>query len=284
MPSQPSEFSAATIQAIGSYVYALADEWDQIFYIGKGERNRVFQHVAEVRQRMNDPERMLDFPYLREPEFDEADSNGIGPKHQRIADLLRREVEPRMYIIREGLTEDQALVIESALISVLDWQLKGALTNQIAGYGTFHFGLKTVAELEATRGEPFRVADLPELGKAQEVIAINVNRRWKEVTAETTTLLDISKGDWRLNRDRAEKCPYAIIHSGGIVRGVFKIKGWHISKIPGRWVFEPQDPAPLRGNRFTDKNASSVFVPGGSGSQNPIRYVKIFPKGVTRSA
>ena len=70
-----------------------------------------------------------------------------------------------MYIVREGLTPEQALLIEAALISVLDWQLGGALTNQVSGHGTTHFGLKTVQDLEATKGEPFRIADLPGLAE-----------------------------------------------------------------------------------------------------------------------
>lgn len=263
-------FSPATIEAIGSYVYALTDENDRIFYVGKGQGNRVFEHVEEVRRLVrSDPAGLLE-----QSDADDADSNGMGPKRQRIAELLRRRTEPRMYIIREGLTPEQALLVEADLISVLDWQLEEALTNQAAGHGTAHFGLKSVDELEATKGEPFRVADLPDLGDAQEVIAINVNRRWSEVISGQSTLLDVSRGHWKLSKQRAEKCPYAVIHANGIVRGVFKIRAWHGPDSEGRCIFEPEHDAPLLGSQFSQKNASSLFGPAGSGSQNPIRYVR----------
>lgn len=180
-----------------------------------------------------------------------------------------------MYVVREGLTPEQALLIEAALISVLDWQRGGVLTNQVAGHGTTHFGLKSVHELEATKGEPFRLSELPDLADSEEVVAINVNRRWAEVVANKSTLLDVSKGRWKLGKDRASRCPYAIVHANGIVRSVFKVKEWHGPDSEGRFTFEPFDQAPMAGPRFSQKNASSLFGTAGSGSQNPIRYVRL---------
>lgn len=264
-------FSAATVEAIGSYVYVLTDQDDRIFYIGKGQGNRVFGHVDEVRRLLQaDPSRRLEMPA-----DDDAQDVGMAPKRQRVADILRAGKTPGMYIVREGLTPEQALLIEAALISVLDWQMDGVLTNQSAGHGTGLFGLKSVADLEATKGQAFRISDLPNLGKCKEVIAINVNRRWLEVGKNGTTLLDIAKGIWRLNPTRASKCPYAIIHANGIVRGVFAIEGWNGPDDEGRFTFMPKDPQPLAGANFCQRNASSLFGATGSGSQNPIRYVPV---------
>ena len=264
-------FSAATVEAIGSYVYMLTDQDDRIFYIGKGQGNRVFGHVDEVRRLLQaDQSRRLEMPA-----DDDAQDVGMAPKRQRVADILRAGETPGMYIVREGLTPEQALLIEAALISVLDWQMDGVLTNQSAGHGTGLFGLKSVADLEATKGQAFRISDLPNLGKCKEVIAINVNRRWLEVGKNGTTLLDIAKGIWRLNPTRASKCPYAIIHANGIVRGVFAIEGWNGPDDEGRFTFMPKDPQPLAGANFCRRNASSLFGATGSGSQNPIRYVPV---------
>lgn len=271
-------FSPATIEAIGSYVYVLADAGDRIFYVGKGQGNRVFEHVGEVRQLLKgDPNGLL-----QSAEDENVNTDGLSPKRQRIAEMLRQGHEPRMYIVREGLTPEQALLIEAALISVLDWQLEGLLTNQVAGHGTAHFGLKTVQELEATRGEPFRLVDLPGLEESEEVIAINVNRRWAEVVAGKSTLLDISSGRWKLNRQRASRCRYAVIHANGIVRGVFEIEKWDGPDRDGRFTFEPVHQEPMEGPSFSQKNASSLFGPGGSGSQNPIRYVRLPQSGQAR--
>jgi hypothetical protein len=264
-------FSPATVEAIRFYVYALADSDDRIFYVGKGQGNRVFDHVEEVRQLVgNDPDGLL-----CQPEADDSDESGMGLKRHRIAELLRAETPPRMYIIREGLTPEQALLVEAVLISVLDWQLDEALTNQVAGHGTARFGLKTVEELEATKGEPFRLTNLPNLAESEEVIAININRRWAEVVAGKSTLLDVSKGRWKLSKQRASRCRYAIIHANGIVRGVFKVKEWQGPDSEGRFTFVPDHEAPLQGEGLSQKNASSLFGTAGSGSQNPIRYVRV---------
>ncbi len=264
-------FSPATVEAIGSYVYALADLEGRIFYVGKGQGNRVFDHVEDVRRLLTaDPMRLLETP-----EDENVDNEGLSLKRQRIAALLRTGSEPSMYIVREGLTHEQALLIEAALISVLDWQLGGELTNQVSGHGTTQFGLKTVQDLEATKGESFRIADLPGMSESEEVIAININRRWAEVVAKKSTLLEVSKGRWKLSKQRASQCRYAIIHANSIVRGVFELKQWEGPDSEGRFTFVPVHEAPLPGARFSQKNASSLFGTAGSGSQNPIRYIRL---------
>lgn len=263
-------FSQATVEAIKSYVYALVDDENRIFYIGKGEGNRVFNHVDEVRRLLLN-NNQLDEVSAAEDQDDSIDSSS--PKHQRIASLLKKGFDPIKYIIREGLTPEQALLIEATLISVLDWQLQGGLTNQVSGHGTYHFGLKTVEELEATKGAPFQLDKLPGLKRLDQIVAINVNRRWPEVVARKSTLLEISKGCWKLSLSRAQECKYAIIHANGIVRGVFEIKKWCGPDKDGRLTFEPVCMEPMSGPGLSQVNASSLFG-NSSGSQNPIRYIR----------
>lgn len=267
-------FSPATIEAIGSYVYVLADKEDKIFYVGKGQGNRVFAHVEEVRRLLGEnPAREFSTS-----EDDDFDAEGMSLKQQRIAELLRAGFEPAMYIVREGLTPEQALLIEAALISVLDWQLGGALTSQIAGHGEARFGLKSVQELEAIKREPFRLSafsERPEPSASKEAIAININRRWPEVVASQRTLLKVSQGCWRVNVQRASQCGYAIIHANGIVRGVFTVACWEGPDEDGRFTFVPVDPAPILGDEFSNKNASSLFGIAGNRSRAPIRYVQL---------
>jgi len=181
-----------------------------------------------------------------------------------------------MYVVREGLAPNEALLIEAVLIQVLDWQTEGKLTNAVSGHGASAFGLKSVAELEATKGRPFNVRDLPGLEGVKEVIAINVNRRFAEVESGKVTLLDIAKGYWKLGDERAGKCPYAIVHARGIVRGVFRLAGWKPSeKNLSRYEFIPAENEPLAGDAFSNRNVSDLFEGARIGSQNPIRYIPV---------
>lgn len=271
-----TQFSASTIEAIKSYVYVLTDENDQVFYVGKGNGNRVFAHVNEVRELMQKGASLSD-------ESAEADDNDtgtrldpIGPKRQQIASMLRLGRQPGMFIVRDCLTDGEALLIESVLIDIIDWQLGGKLTNAVSGHGASAFGLKPVAELEATKGQSFRVSDLPDLGSAKEVVAINVNRRYSAVESGKSTLLDIAKGYWKLGLTRAQACPYAVIHARGIVRGVFRLKGWKSSsEMLGRYEFVPAGAEPLVGEAFSNRNVGGLFDGAGIGSQNPVRYIPV---------
>mgnify|MGYP006314368007 FL=1 len=273
--SSNTEFSPSTIEAIKCYVYMLTDDAGRAFYVGKGTGNRIFSHVNEVREWMASgtplPSEELDA--VDAPATNEQDA--MGPKREKIAQLLGEGKIPGMYIVREGLSRDEALLVEAVLIQVLDWQRDGTLTNAVSGHGASAFGLKSVDELEATKGLPFDVASLPDLGSAREVIAINVNKRFHEVESGKMTLLDISKGWWKLRVARANECPYAIIHARGIVRGVFRIVHWQPSEAKDRYEFVSTSTAPLAGAEFSNRNIGGLFGGTTGNSQNPIRYVAV---------
>ena len=86
------EFSKATIENIGYYVYCLVDSRDKtIFYIGKGCGNRVFAHELEMAEH---------------------------EKNKRISDIKSSGAQVEKYIIRHGLTEIEAFHLEAALIDL----------------------------------------------------------------------------------------------------------------------------------------------------------------------
>lgn len=257
-------FSPATIQTIGHYVYALTDENDDIFYIGKGVDNRVFNHVQDARNLITANTNKQD-----EAQLDDAETNGMSLKTQKIIEMLNKSKVPGMYIIRHSLTEENAFLLESTLIDVLDWQLKGNLTNQVAGHGAARYGLASVADIEAAHGADFNLENLDGLESNQEVLFINVKKRWPEVKDGTATLSEISRGDWRLNIQRAKFCPYAIIHANGIVKGVFSISAWHEEE-NNRFRFTYNQQIDIQPG-----NIAGLFPNGLRYSQNPIRYLKI---------
>jgi uncharacterized protein len=95
------------------YVYLLIDPSDdRVFYVGKGRGNRCFQHIAEA-------------------EHTSQDSIDDYPKLDRIRSIGRtgRVV---IRVLRHGLTDEAALLVESAAIDLLS---PDGLTNRVVGHG-----------------------------------------------------------------------------------------------------------------------------------------------------
>ena len=112
-----SQFSEAVCEKIGYYVYVLIDPRDsKIFYIGKGKGNRIFSHITCALETEEDDDK---FKLIREIKN------------------ARQKVEH--YILRHGLTEKEALEIESACIDLIGLDY---LTNQVKGYNSWEYGKK----------------------------------------------------------------------------------------------------------------------------------------------
>lgn len=123
------QFGKKVIENLGYYVYALIDPRDnKIFYIGKGCKNRVFQHCLAAIQ-----------------EDDET------LKLDTIRAILNSGLEVGHYILRHRLSEELALQMESLLIDVLTYSAfntEHVLSNIKGGYHQWNEGIKTVEEIE----------------------------------------------------------------------------------------------------------------------------------------
>ena len=88
------------------YVYLLVHpDTHQIFYVGKGNNGRVFSHVEKVKTKLKNGEKIY------------------SKKENIIADILKSgksDKSPLMYIVRYNLEEDEAFLIESVLIELLN--------------------------------------------------------------------------------------------------------------------------------------------------------------------
>ena len=89
-----NEFSPSVAENIGSYVYCLIDPIkNEIFYIGKGKGNRVFNHLKIA-----------------------LETSVESDKLDRIREIKKQGIEPKHFIIRLHLTEDEAQKVEATLI------------------------------------------------------------------------------------------------------------------------------------------------------------------------
>ena len=234
------EFKQSVIESLGHYVYCLVDPRDnRIFYIGEGCGNRVFNHAYDA---LNDNLQSLKLDVIR--------------------DIISQGMEVKYYIIRHGMTQDVAFLVESVLIDLLTYEpfnLESILTNIQSGHHQWDRGIKTVEEINS-------IYDCTEIEPEwdDKLIFININKTY--VTGERGSIYEATRKYWRLNGNRARQATYALAVYRGIGRAVFKPTRWYLSKdYPGRWEFDGDE---IENSPYLNKNTRKIV----SGSQNPISY------------
>lgn len=273
MKEHPQAFSNAAAEALLHYVYMLTiPETGRPFYIGEGVGSRVFEHVKEAAVALAAADWLptqddLDNDVgLRAEGDDETQSRKI----RSLMDILARRKMPGMYILREGMSQQEALRMEGACIDLLqymfDRDLVTGLTNLNAGHGTATF--RSVEDVEAAHGESFDLDALPDRDPTREVLFLNINHRWGEVrqvdpTVAPKSLLEASQ-EWRLDPQRAARCQYVVVHALGVVRGVFRVTGWSQRNGEGRINFyaDTTPPDGLPGPALRNKNVGELFRRG----------------------
>jgi hypothetical protein len=109
------DFFPGMARKLGWYVYALRDPRDgHLFYVGKGQGNRAFQHARTALR--TGGERNL--------------------KLKRIREIRAAGHEPVVEVVRYGLPDEKtAYLIESVVIDALTLGQPAELANPIAGHG-----------------------------------------------------------------------------------------------------------------------------------------------------
>lgn len=139
-------FSQSVIEQLDYYVYFLLDpRTNDVFYIGKGIGNRVFDHLEGA-----------------------IETDVEAEKHSIIRDIIDSGNTVSHYILRHGLTEKTAFEIEAALIDFIG---VNNLTNLQGGHYSDDYGIKTVDEVSA-------MYDAKELSTDEPAILININKRY----------------------------------------------------------------------------------------------------------
>lgn len=193
-------FGEKTIQELGSYVYALLDEENKPFYVGKGYGNRVFNHV--------DMSIKEDISTL---------------KYDKIREIGHGNV--KYVIIRHGLTEEESFIVESSCIDLLFF-LGYPLTNIQSGHKSLTKGLMSANEINRIyNAEPLD-------SMAEDCVIININRSYDNIRRNNHSLpsdseiYDATKGIWAMDIKRAEQKKYVLSVYKGLVVEVFEVKKW----------------------------------------------------------
>lgn len=242
-------FPKKVIERLKHYVYLYVDPRDgDIFYVGKGRANRCFAHLH---------------------------AHAGSDKVERIDELRKLGLKPRIELLKWGLSEQEALLVEAAVIDLLGVD---HLTNLVKGHGAGHGQRGTVEDVAA-------VLDAREAKITDPVILIRINKAFR-YGMTTHELYDATRSAWKVAPEKHNPQPqYALAVYHGIVREVFSIATWvvggstmRVMDPDGRGRPEEQRRREFVGcvaddrvrKRYVGKSVAAHLEPG---SQNPVTYV-----------
>ncbi|NVJ65767.1 MAG: hypothetical protein HWE16_04710 [Gammaproteobacteria bacterium] len=231
-------FSQATIENLGYYVYFLKDPRNnEVFYVGKGVGNRLFNHLECALETVNESEKL-----------------------ERIRDIQASGQSVKHFILRHGLNEKDAFEVEAALIDFIGMS---NLSNMQGGHYSNDYGLKTAEEISAMYEAKNFQTELP-------VMLININKLYdREMTSDE--LYQATRQSWVVG-ERRNNVKYGIATYRGLTREVYKIDGWYHVPEHGanRWGFSGELAEEAIRQKLIYKSITDYFK---KGAANPIKYV-----------
>jgi uncharacterized protein len=259
----PADLPLEVAERLGPYyVYVLVDPSDEsVFYVGKGSKQRLLAHGREA-----------DLTLGAKPR---------SSKVRRIHAIREAGYEPRVDVVRHGLDESQALLVEAALIDSLD-----GLENAAGGHDS-QLGRQPLSEYAARYGAP------PVADDAPPVVLIRVGR-WREMVEEmepglsrrgngyrpgisSQELIDSARGWWKISPAsvRRRGIRHAVAVFDGVTRAIMEIGAW-TQRDDGRWAFTatPIRDGPVFSAWVGPLGKRVTFV---AAARNPITYWPLQP-------
>lgn len=243
MPEIRYEITPQVAKLLKSYVYIYIDPRNgKPFYVGKGRGNRLFSHLR-----------------------DKSDTEKVA----RIAEIQRSGKEPQIEILRYGLSDSEARLVEAASIDLIG---KAKLTNQMAGHHEGSYGRITSKNVVS-------MINARKVRVQHKAILLTINSLYRSDMSKEE-LYETTRGIWKVGEAGRNKVEYAFGLYQGIVLEVYRIKKWYPAgtlkyrtrdtsgfKGSGRWEFS--------GSVAEDIRDEYVDFSVGKAGQNPVRYVNI---------
>lgn len=190
-------FDERTKQNLNHYVYLLIDPTtDKPFYIGKGQNNRVFDHVNCA-----------------------LEKEEISDKYDKIREIKKNNNDVKHVIVRHGLTEKEAYSVEASIIDVFDY-LQFGITNIVGGHKSIEKGLMTTDEIKRI----YNAEPLTEI--SNQCVIININRQYKRGYGEES-IYQATKETWTINKSRIKNLKYVLSEYKGLIVEVFEVDNWY---------------------------------------------------------
>lgn len=219
-------FKQTVIESLKCYVYALVDPRDNhIFYVGKGSGNRVYQHAQAA---IADDSQNLKLSTIRE--------------------ILNLGMAAKYYIIRHNMTEDEAYLVESAIIDLLTYPAfnkENLLTNIAVGHHQWDEGIKSDEEIN-TLYDCAKIEPNPD----DRLLLVSLNQSYNQSKAtgvyRRANDYETARKYWNVSPKKVDKIRYILGIYRGIVRIVIEVTGKSTCKIADdgtvfkspRYIFE----------------------------------------------
>ena len=211
-----AKFTADMHGQIRNYVYRLIDPRDgSTFYVGRGQANRVFDHVNDALG---------------------SDDRG-NLRLETIRKILGLGLKPMHVIHRHGMSPEEAKLAEAVLIDAYP-----GLTNIVAGEGSNDYGPANPEELARRYGAPEM-----QFEPGRKIMIIKTRwstletRKPRDGVAGHDGVYEAVRGNWRVSRKRADQADRVLAVIDGICRGVYIPDAWKPSALSGksqRWEFD----------------------------------------------
>lgn len=219
------KFSEKSLLSLGDYyVYGLIDPRSKrIFYIGKGTKNRVFEHEKES---------------LSSPNSDKL-------KLKTISEIKDAGLEVEKIIINSNLTEEEAFAAEASLINAFNYVSDTELTNIAAGHHSAE--ALSVDEYERMNG----AVELEKKDIKHRILVIKINRLYQRKMGEDV-LYDAVRGVWRVSKEKVKTVEYVFGVYNSLIVAVYKPSKWFVCK-------DAKDRLPRQDVVLTPKTEKRLF-------------------------
>ena len=191
-------FDEKTKQKLNYYVYMLLDPKDnKPFYIGKGNDNRIFNHMNCAL----------------------TDIDTSNAKYDRIRQIIEGGQTVNHIVVRHSLTENEAFQIEATLIDTLTY-CGLFLSNIAGGHNSIEKGLMTSEEI-------IRLYNAQPLYQMEaDCILININKTYKRGNG-TDPIYQATKETWLISERKLAQIKYVLSEYRGLIVEVFEVENWY---------------------------------------------------------
>jgi hypothetical protein len=257
-------FDEKTRQNLKAYVYMLINPNDsrKPFYIGKGNNNRVFDHINLAL----------------------TDLDAVSAKYDVIRQIIDSGKSVEHIILRHGLSDAEAFHVEATLIDALEYS-GILLKNKQGGHHSIEKGLMTAEEIVRL----YNAEKLTYL--ADNCVIININRKYpkKKLIGEDSIADEIykaTKGIWTMKKPRLfgrndeYKIKFVLSEYKGLIVEVFEVDRWYseprgysnkkakkYGDVKDGWSFEGHVAEPAIRNMYINKSLHKE-----KGQAGAIRY------------